>query len=240
MHVEWFGQSAFASGGSGVFIDPFGDLSALDEPGSQFDYPPIDGVRRSWCWSPTSTRPQRRRGDRRRARVLRSTAGDCSPIGEVLAVASEHDARAGTERGPNTIFVFALDGMRVCHFGDFGQSAARGAGRGDRQGGPVIMPVGGGPTIGAEEAARSSSASAAVGRADALPHAAHRLPRHRRGVPRPPRARRAPDDARVRDRELPLRTRPPASSCPRGALRRSGARRRVGQGWCGDQARRER
>ncbi len=39
--------------------------------------------------------------------ILRSTAGRLeSPIGEVLAVASEHDAAAGTERGPNTIFVF--------------------------------------------------------------------------------------------------------------------------------------
>jgi len=55
--------------------------------------------------------------------VLRSTAGRLeSPIGEVLAVASEHDAAAGTERGPNTIFAFDFDGVRVCHFGDFGQA----------------------------------------------------------------------------------------------------------------------
>jgi L-ascorbate metabolism protein UlaG (beta-lactamase superfamily) len=56
--------------------------------------------------------------------ILRSTAGRHeSPVGEVVGVASEHDQAAGTERGPNTIFVFTLDGVRVAHFGDFGQPA---------------------------------------------------------------------------------------------------------------------
>jgi L-ascorbate metabolism protein UlaG (beta-lactamase superfamily) len=87
--------------------------------------------------------------------VLRSTAGKHdSPVGEVVGVASEHDAVAGTERGPNTIFVFELDGVRVAHFGDFGQPVLR-----DEQAEAIgsvdllIVPVGGGPTIGAEQAA---------------------------------------------------------------------------------------
>jgi L-ascorbate metabolism protein UlaG (beta-lactamase superfamily) len=87
--------------------------------------------------------------------VLRSTAGRLeSPIGEVVAVASEHDAAAGTERGPNTIFVFDFDGARVAHFGDFGQSAlrpeqAQAIGQVD----VLFIPVGGGATIGAAQAA---------------------------------------------------------------------------------------
>jgi L-ascorbate metabolism protein UlaG (beta-lactamase superfamily) len=53
--------------------------------------------------------------------IIRSTAGTFeSPVGELIAVASEHDDVAGTERGPNTIFRFTLDGLRVSHFGDFG------------------------------------------------------------------------------------------------------------------------
>jgi Beta-lactamase superfamily domain len=60
------------------------------------------------------------------ARILRSTAGGLdSPLGEVLAIASEHDEAAGTERGPNTIFVRTLDDVRVAHFGDFGQRSLR-------------------------------------------------------------------------------------------------------------------
>jgi L-ascorbate metabolism protein UlaG (beta-lactamase superfamily) len=88
--------------------------------------------------------------------VLRSTAGRlASPIGDVVAIASEHDAAAGTERGPNTIFSFELDGIRVAHFGDFGQRALR-----DEQAAAVgspdllFLPIGGGPTIGAEQAAQ--------------------------------------------------------------------------------------
>lgn len=86
--------------------------------------------------------------------ILRSTAGKLeSPLGEVLAVASEHDEAAGTLRGPNTIFVFTLDGARIAHFGDFGQRELR-----DEQATAigevdlVFLPVGGGATIGAEQA----------------------------------------------------------------------------------------
>jgi L-ascorbate metabolism protein UlaG (beta-lactamase superfamily) len=58
--------------------------------------------------------------------VIRARAGRHeSPVGEVVGVASEHDAVAGTQRGANTIFHFALDGLRVCHLGDFGQPELR-------------------------------------------------------------------------------------------------------------------
>jgi L-ascorbate metabolism protein UlaG (beta-lactamase superfamily) len=86
--------------------------------------------------------------------ILRSTAGRLeSPIGEVVAIASEHDAAAGTVRGPNTVFVFELDGVRIAHFGDFGQRALR-----DEQAEAIgtvdllFLPVGAGPTIGPEQA----------------------------------------------------------------------------------------
>jgi L-ascorbate metabolism protein UlaG (beta-lactamase superfamily) len=159
MQVEWYGQSAFrlSDGQSTVFIDPFGDVSPMASRGIQFDYPAIEGVSADLLLvthehldhngveaiggSPT---------------ILRSTAGQLdSPIGPVTAIASEHDDKAGTERGPNTIFVFEFDGLRVAHFGDFGQAELR-----DRQreaiGGVdvLIVPVGGGPTVGAEQAAR--------------------------------------------------------------------------------------
>jgi len=159
MHVEWFGQSAFAltGGEAKVFIDPFADLSPLAARGMKFDYPPIscDGVNLLLVThehldhngvEAISGEPA----------ILRSTAGHLeSPIGEVLAIASEHDERAGTQRGPNTIFAFRLDGLRVAHFGDFGQSElraeqAQALGEIDL----LILPVGGGPTIGAEQAAR--------------------------------------------------------------------------------------
>jgi L-ascorbate metabolism protein UlaG (beta-lactamase superfamily) len=163
MRVEWHGQSAFSLTGeeTKVFIDPFADMSALADRGMQFDYPAIEsrgvdlllvthehldhnGVE-AIAGEPTT---------------LRSTAGRHeSPLGEVVGVASEHDGAAGTERGPNTIFVFELDGVRVAHFGDFGQAELRpeqAAAIGEID--LLFIPVGGGPTVGgiaAAEIARS-------------------------------------------------------------------------------------
>jgi L-ascorbate metabolism protein UlaG (beta-lactamase superfamily) len=158
MRVEWYGQSAFVLSGDGhtVAIDPFGDMSAARKHGIAFDYPPIEGVSADVLLvtheHSDHNGVQAIGGD---PAILRSTAGRLqSPIGEVLAVASEHDEEAGTSRGPNTIFAFDLDGVRVSHFGDFGQSELRAEQRAALAGVDlVIVPVGGGPTIGAAGAA---------------------------------------------------------------------------------------
>jgi L-ascorbate metabolism protein UlaG (beta-lactamase superfamily) len=158
MQVEWYGQSAFrlSSSDATVAIDPFADLSGLTSRGIQFDYPAIDGLTADLLLITHEhvdhNGVQVVGGD---PLILRSTAGSLeSPIGEITAVASEHDQAAGTERGPNTIFSFELDGVRVCHFGDFGQRELRAEqvaaiGRVEL----LFVPVGGGPTIGAQDAA---------------------------------------------------------------------------------------
>jgi L-ascorbate metabolism protein UlaG (beta-lactamase superfamily) len=158
MQVEWYGQSAFRLIGdeTTVFIDPFGDVSRLTSQGLQFDYPAIHDVEADLLLV------THEHGDHNAVEliagdpvVLRSRAGRHeSPIGEVMGVASEHDQAAGTERGPNTIFVFTLDGVRVAHFGDFGQSSLRNEqaeaiGQVDL----LFLPVGGGVTSDAEQAA---------------------------------------------------------------------------------------
>ncbi|HEX3518160.1 MAG TPA: MBL fold metallo-hydrolase [Solirubrobacteraceae bacterium] len=159
MRVEWFGQSAFhLSGPEGsVAIDPFGDMSALSSGrGIQWDYPAIAGV------APELLLVTHEHGDHNGVEaiegepaILRSTAGTLeSPLGQVAAIASEHDEKAGVERGPNTIFVFTLDGLRIAHMGDFGQRELR-----EEQAAAMveldllILPVGGGPTLGGEQAA---------------------------------------------------------------------------------------
>ncbi len=158
MQVEWYGQSAFhlRSGELSVAIDPFEDMSGLASRGIQFDYPPITGVEAGLLLvtheHADHNGVEAIGGD---PTVLRSTAGQLeSPHGTVTAIASEHDEQAGTARGPNTIFVFELDGLRVCHFGDFGQTRLR-----DEQAAAIgevdllFVPVGGGPTIDGEQAA---------------------------------------------------------------------------------------
>jgi L-ascorbate metabolism protein UlaG (beta-lactamase superfamily) len=158
MRVEWHGQSAFTlSGKEGtVVIDPFGDVSSLRERGIQWDYPPIEAPAADLVLVTHEHRDHNGVEVVGGAPVmLRAQAGRHeSPVGEVVGVASEHDTAAGTERGPNTIFVFSFDGVRVAHFGDFGQAGLRAEQR-EAIGAVdlLFLPVGGGPTIGAEVAA---------------------------------------------------------------------------------------
>jgi L-ascorbate metabolism protein UlaG (beta-lactamase superfamily) len=158
MRIRWYGQSTFAlTGAVRVAIDPFGDMSAAAAHGIHFDYPEIDGLEADLLLV------THEHGDHNGVEAvggdpatIRSTAGTFdSPAGEVVGVASEHDAVAGTQRGPNAIFRFSLDGLRVCHLGDFGQPALRGeqkAAIGEVD--VLFVPAGGGPTVGGEAAAQ--------------------------------------------------------------------------------------
>ena len=158
MRIRWHGQSAFLidGGDQSVFIDPFGAVEGFARQGLQFDYPAIEGVEVDLLLV------THEHGDHNGVeavggspQVIRSTAGTFeSPLGEVVGIASEHDDVAGTMRGSNTIFCFAYDGLRVCHFGDFGQAELRAEQR--RAIGEVdvvFLPVGDGPTVGGERAA---------------------------------------------------------------------------------------
>jgi L-ascorbate metabolism protein UlaG (beta-lactamase superfamily) len=158
MRIQWFGQSAFLlTGEQTIFIDPFGvPGDAMAARGLEFNYAPIENV------SADLLLITHEHFDHNAAEVIdgepvviRSTAGRLeSPVGEVVAIASEHDDAAGTVRGPNTIFRFTLDGITFCHLGDFGQPALRPEQReaiGEVD--VLIVPVGGGPTIGGEPAA---------------------------------------------------------------------------------------
>jgi L-ascorbate metabolism protein UlaG (beta-lactamase superfamily) len=159
MQIQWLGQSAFrlTADDTTVVVDPMGDVAALAARGGlKLEYPPIEGIRADLVLvtheHADHNGAERIEGD---PVVLRSTAGRLgSPIGEIVAVASEHDDEAGSRRGPNTIFVFELDDVRVAHFGDFGQRALR-----DEQAAAIgsvdllFVPIGGGPTLDAEQAA---------------------------------------------------------------------------------------
>ena len=157
MRIRWFGQSSYLlTGSSRVFVDPFGDMSGAAARGLEWRYPPIEGV------DADVLLVTHEHGDHNAVEaiggdpaVIRSRAGTFeSPVGEVVGVASEHDDAAGTKRGPNTIYRFTLDGIHVCHLGDFGQPALRPeqlAAIGEVD--VLFVPAGGGPTIGGDAAA---------------------------------------------------------------------------------------
>jgi L-ascorbate metabolism protein UlaG (beta-lactamase superfamily) len=159
MKIRWYGQSTFAlSGEKRVAIDPFDDMSAATAHGRiHFDYPPLEGFEVDLLLVTHEHRDHNGveavGGD---PVTIRSSAGTFdSPVGQVVGVASEHDAVAGTQRGSNAIYSFTLDALRVCHLGDFGQPALRpeqieAIGEVD----VLFVPAGGGPTVGGESAAQ--------------------------------------------------------------------------------------
>jgi L-ascorbate metabolism protein UlaG (beta-lactamase superfamily) len=158
MIIRWHGQSAYTLTGAEhtVAIDPFGPFPPEVAARITFDYPPIEPHPADLLLVTHEHRDHNAveviTGD---PHVVRSTAGRFdTPVGEVVAIASEHDDTAGTARGPNAIVVFSLDGLRIVHLGDFGQAGLRPEQRaaiGDVD--LVFVPVGGGPTIGAAAAA---------------------------------------------------------------------------------------
>ena len=158
MRVRWFGQSAFAlgAGDDSVFIDPFGDMEAARGRGMTWNYPEIKDAFADLVLV------THEHGDHNAVQVVggvkqtvRSSAGTVeTQLGRLVRIASEHDAVAGTQRGANVIYVFEMDGVRVCHMGDFGQAELRpeqrkAIGKIDL----LLIPVGGMATIDGRAAA---------------------------------------------------------------------------------------
>ena len=52
--------------------------------------------------------------------VVRGVGAQTARGKTFLGIGSYHDDEEGARRGPNTIFVFDIDGIRIAHFGDQG------------------------------------------------------------------------------------------------------------------------
>ncbi|MDQ1261870.1 MAG: hypothetical protein QG575_1051 [Euryarchaeota archaeon] len=76
---------------------------------------------------------------------------------EILGIKSYHDAQSGKLRGTNTIFCFALDGIRVCHLGDLGHTLSLAQVKAIGSVDLLFLPVGGRYTIDAVGANRVMS-----------------------------------------------------------------------------------
>lgn len=119
VRVQWFGQSFFqfmSSSGVRVVIDPF-DNTFFNYPvpkGLTADVLLVTHEHNDHCnvgiiaGSPLIRRSQKGVGRFERGSIT------------VVGTAAFHDENRGAERGPDTIYSFALDGVRFCHVGDLG------------------------------------------------------------------------------------------------------------------------
>ena len=116
MKIKWLGHASFlitSDNGTRIITDPYktgGDLMYGEVKGPA-DIVTVSHEHRDHNYTVTvEGNPQILRG-------VKSTEVKGIAFKEV---ASAHDVEQGRERGPNTIFCFEVDDVRVCHLGDLG------------------------------------------------------------------------------------------------------------------------
>ena len=150
MKVKWLGHAAFlitSQGGTRIITDPYERQAGLtyddmDEAADivlvshdHFDHNCVAAVRGS---------PQ----------VVRGVGARTVEGIELTGMATYHDEAEGAQRGPNTVFCFTVDGIRVCHLGDLGHMLTEEQVAQMGQVDVLIIPVGGVFTIDAAVATR--------------------------------------------------------------------------------------
>jgi L-ascorbate metabolism protein UlaG (beta-lactamase superfamily) len=146
MHIKWFGHSCFkvtSERGIGVLTDPFDSSVGYKMPNADADIVTVSH-------------------DHFDHNFTDAVNGEFELINKIglfhvrdmniKGIASFHDKSGGKKRGSNIIYVFDVDGIRVCHLGDLGHIL--GNKELDEIGGidVLMIPVGGNFTIDASEA----------------------------------------------------------------------------------------
>ncbi len=115
MKVKWLGHSSFfitSEEGLRIITDPYGDYPNLD-------YKPIDETAEIMVIS-------HQHGDHTGGKVggnpeVVDKVGTTKVKGlEFKGLATSHDESGGKQRGPNKVFCFSVNGVRICHLGDLG------------------------------------------------------------------------------------------------------------------------
>jgi len=73
---------------------------------------------------------------------------------EIIGVKSFHDSEGGKERGQNTIFLFEIDGIHICHLGDLGEDLSSEQIEKINSVDILLIPVGGKYTIDSKSAVK--------------------------------------------------------------------------------------
>lgn len=116
MKLQWLGHASFlltSEGGTRVITDPYA-------PGGGLSY----GLIKDRADIVTVSHEH---SDHNNATAIGGNPQVVKGVGTrqvkgiaFTGVSTYHDTSRGAQRGPNTVFCFALDGIRVCHLGDLG------------------------------------------------------------------------------------------------------------------------
>lgn len=160
MKLKWLGHSAFlltAADGTRIITDPY-------KPGA-FDgavgYKPITEACNAVTVSHDHDDHGWYRGLPGNPKLIRGSGSFTVGPVAITGFDTAHDGAGGTERGRNTVYRFALDGLTLLHCGDLGedlsQSTIKAVGAVDI----LLVPVGGHFTIDASQARALRTALAA-------------------------------------------------------------------------------
>jgi L-ascorbate metabolism protein UlaG (beta-lactamase superfamily) len=150
MKVKWIGHACFlvtAKNGLKVIMDPYAVSGGIK-------YSPIKEAADVVLVSHEHSDHNNVSAVQGRPEVLRGDGEKTSKGIRFKGIAVHHDASQGSARGPNTIFRFDIDDIRLCHLGDLGHELSP---EEVGQIGPMdvlFIPVGGFYTIDAAVASR--------------------------------------------------------------------------------------
>lgn len=150
MKVKWLGHSCFllaTEDGLRVITDPY-------TTGEGISYSPIAESADIVVVSHEHTDHNNIAAVRGKPAVIKGSGTKAARDIEFRGVATYHDNLSGKQRGPNTVFCFTLDDIRLCHLGDLGhvlsQKQVAEIGEVDI----LLIPVGGFFTIDANDASK--------------------------------------------------------------------------------------
>jgi L-ascorbate metabolism protein UlaG (beta-lactamase superfamily) len=146
MKIKWFGQSCFlitAENGKKILTDPFKNMLGYKLPEIEADI--------------VST--SHNHSDHNNISAVKSSFIHINELGAftkndiaIKGVETFHDKASGAKKGKNTVYNFTIDGIHVCHLGDLGHVLSSNQIQEIGTVDILLLPVGGGPTIGATDA----------------------------------------------------------------------------------------
>ena len=150
MEITWYGHACFRfyQRGASVVTDPYEEsigyelprMSAHivtishDHPGHRY----VTGIQR---------------------RKLTITGPGEYEVNDVFitGIATFHDGMRGKKRGPNTVYLYDFEGLKICHLGDLGHILSQAQIEGLNSVDVLLIPVGGVSTLNAAKAAEMVS-----------------------------------------------------------------------------------
>ena len=116
MKVKWLGHSCFlvtSKGGLRIITDPY-------VAGGGIDYSPIEETADIVTVSHGHDDHSNVSAVQGKPEVVTGDGTKTAKGIQFRGIATYHDASQGTQRGPNTVFCFTVDEIKLCHLGDLG------------------------------------------------------------------------------------------------------------------------